>query len=158
MGVHYWIGSGHWAGLICIKRDFSNCWTWPYKGKGSLTWLPALWSPLVSKDRGKGLWASGHRSRAVGEWSYSCQSQDQISQVWTYLNRACSPQVPWLPGPTDFHFGKLLSLCVCRRLLQIKLIGTKKLCISIIVTTDTHHLQKSTLTLCKLDSKLGTRR
>jgi hypothetical protein len=36
---HYWLGSGHLGCLICMRRNSRGCWMWPYKGRGSLTWL-----------------------------------------------------------------------------------------------------------------------
>lgn len=37
--VYHWLGLRCWECLVCMKKNSKCCMTWPWKGKGSLTWL-----------------------------------------------------------------------------------------------------------------------
>jgi hypothetical protein len=118
---------GWWPELgccICLstRRDSRCCWTWPCKRKGRLTWLLAMWPPLVRQWLGAqgyvgwDVQAPGQVCVGVG-WGGGGSYPTLLILGWDFQGldtpqlRSCSR--PALPGPKAPWPHNRENWCVC---------------------------------------------
>lgn len=119
--------------LICIKR---YCWTWPCKGKGSLTWLLSY----VTSSSGAKIQAKwGQRSLCTGTCKSRAGREAALLlpiSVWDFWGLDTSPTppapdllstAPCLPAPQVPQFWNLLSFQAYFCLLQRQQAGCRNI-------------------------------